>query len=122
MYYHYHHAEKHQNSHQTYSHADGCQAKLLADWRHIDGLALGATVLSGADAERLAFGSSGARPTIQAGLRGAVVCRLVTVAACVPRRTGAGVVVDAVYAGGAVFAGVSGTLIDVDLTAQSCEA
>lgn len=75
-----------------------------------------------ADAGRLAFCSRGAGATIQAGLRGAVVCWLLTVAACVSWGAGAGVVVDTVYAGGAIGARVPGTLIDVDLTAQTCEA
>lgn len=66
--------------------------------------------------------SSGAGPSVQAGQRGTAVCRLVTLAACVPWRAGAGVVVDAVYAGGTVCAGVTGTLVDVDLAAQSGEA
>lgn len=131
MYYHYYHAEKNQNGHQAYSHADGCQTQLLTcnvcvgargSWRHVDGLALEASVLGVADAGRLAFVSSGTGPSIQTGLRGTVVCRLVTVAARVPRRTGAGVVVDAIYAGGAVGTRVSCALVDVDLTAQSCEA
>lgn len=75
-----------------------------------------------ADAAGLAFRSNGAGPTVQAGLRGTAVCWLVTVAACVPWGAGAGVVVDAVDAGGAVCAGVPGTLVDVDLTAQTREA
>lgn len=75
-----------------------------------------------ADAGRLAFCSNGAGSTVQAGLRGTVVCWLVAVAACEPWGAGAGVVIDAVYAGGAVCAGVPGTLVDVDLTAQTCEA
>lgn len=75
-----------------------------------------------ADAGRLAFGSSGAGPTVQAALRDTAVGWPVAVAACVPWRAGAGVVADAVYAGGAVCTGVPGTLVDVDLTAQTCEA
>lgn len=75
-----------------------------------------------ADAGRLAFGSSGAGPTVKAGLRGTEVCWLVAVAACVPWRAVAGIGVDAVYAGGAVGAGVPGALVDVDLAAQTCEA
>lgn len=78
--------------------------------------------MCGADAGGLAFGSSGAGPTVQAGPRGTAVCWLFAVAACVPRGACAGVVIDAVYAGGAVRAGVPGTLVDVDLTAQSREA
>lgn len=75
-----------------------------------------------ADAGRLAFCTSCAGSTVQAGLRGTAVCWPVTVTPCVPCRAGAGVVVDAVYAGGAVCAGVPGTLINVDLTAQTREA
>lgn len=78
--------------------------------------------MGGADAGRLAFGSNGAGPSIHAGPRGTAVCGLVAVAACVPWGAGAGVVIDAVYAGGAVCTGVPGTLVDIDLTAQSCEA
>lgn len=78
--------------------------------------------MGGADAGRLAFGSSGAGPAVQAGLRGTAVHGVVAVAARVPRGAGAGVAVDAVYAGGAVCAGVPGTLVDIDLTAQTCEA
>lgn len=132
-YYHHNHAEKHQNSHQAYSQADGCQAQLVTGlqtcvgaWgvglRHITGLALGTAEMGGADADGLAFGSDGAGPSVEAGLRGTVVCRPVAVAACVPWRAGAGIVIDAVYAGGAVCTGVAGALIDVDLTAQSGEA
>lgn len=47
-------------------------------------LALGSTVMGGADAGRLAFGSYGAGPSIEAGLSSTVVCGLVTVAACIP--------------------------------------
>lgn len=75
-----------------------------------------------ADARRLAFCTSGAGPTVQAGLRGTAVCWLVTVAACVPWGAGAGVVVDAVYAGGAVRARVPGAFVDVDLATQTREA
>lgn len=78
--------------------------------------------MDGADAGKLAFGSNDAGPSVHAGPRDAAVCGLVTVAACVPWGAGAGVVIDAVYAGGAVGAGVPGTLVDIDLTAQSCEA
>lgn len=70
-----------------------------------------------ADAGRLAVGSGGASPSVQAGLRGTAVCRSITVAACVSWGAGAAVVADAVYAGGAVGAGVRGTLVDVDLAA-----
>lgn len=84
-------------------------------------LALRAAVMGGADAGGLAFGSCGASPPIEAGLRSTVVCGLVAVAACIPKRTGAGVVVDAIYAGGAICAGVCGALVDVDLAAQSRE-
>lgn len=75
-----------------------------------------------ADAGRLALQSHGADPTVETGLRGTTVCGLVAVAACVPRGANAGVVIKAVYAGGAVCTRVSGTFIDVDLTAQPCEA
>lgn len=75
-----------------------------------------------ADAGRLAFGCSGAGPTVQAGLGDTAVCWLFAVAACVPWGAGAGVVVDAVNAGGAVCTRAPGTLVDVDLTAQTCEA
>lgn len=78
--------------------------------------------MGGTDAGRLAFGSNGTGPTIQAGLRGTAVCRLVAVATCVPWGAGAAVVIDTVYAGGAVCTGVAGTLVDVDFTAQTCEA
>lgn len=74
-----------------------------------------------ADARRLAFGSCGAGPAVQAGSGGAAIGRLVAVAACVARRADAGVVIDAVPAGGAIRAGVPGTLIDVDLAARACE-
>lgn len=83
---------------------------------------MGTTVMGRAHASRLAFGSGGAGPSIQAGLRGTAVCGLVTVAACVAWRAGAGIIIDAVYAGGAVCTGGPSTLIDVDLTAQPCEA
>lgn len=127
------HAEKHQNSHQNHSQADGCQSQLVAripafvgaggvGGRPLVGLALGAAVMGGADTGRLAFGSSGAGATVQAGLKGTAVRQLVTVAACVPGGTGAGVAVDAVNAGGAVCTRAPGTLIDVDLAAESCEA
>lgn len=75
-----------------------------------------------ADTHRLPSGSSGAGASVQAGLRGAAVCRFVAVAACVPWRAGASVVVDTIYAGGAVCTGATGTLVDVGLAAQSCEA
>ncbi len=78
--------------------------------------------MGGADAGGLAFGSNAAGPSIEAWLRGTAVCWLVAVAARVPRGAGAGVAVDAVYAGGAVCAGVPGTLVDVDLAAQTSEA
>lgn len=74
-----------------------------------------------ADARRLAFGSGGAGPAVQAGCRGAAIGRLVAVAACVARGADAGVVVHAVPAGGAIRAGVPGTLIDVDLAARARE-
>lgn len=75
-----------------------------------------------ADACQLAFCSGGAGPTVQAGLCGTAVRWLVAVAACVPRGAGAGVVIDAVYTGGAVCTRVPGTFIDVDLAARACEA
>lgn len=78
--------------------------------------------MSGAEAGRLAFGSDAAGPAVEAGLRGTAVCGLVTVAASVPGGAGTGVVVKAIDAGGAVCTRVPGTLVDVDLTAQSCEA
>lgn len=122
-YYYHYHAAKHQNGHQADSQADGSQAQLVyAGAVHIFGLALKAAVMVRAGAGGLAFCSSGAGSAVQAGMRGTAACWLVAVAACVPWRTGAGVVVDAVYAGGAVCAGVPGTLVDVDLAAQTCEA
>lgn len=78
--------------------------------------------MSRATAGRLAFGSYRAGPAVEAGLRGTAVCGFVTVAAGVPRGAGAGVGVNAVDAGGAVCTRVPGTLVDVDLTAQPCEA
>lgn len=78
--------------------------------------------MGGTDASRLAFCSNGAGPSVQAGLRGTAVCWLVAVTARVPWRAGAGVVIDAVYAGGAIGTGVPGTLVDVDFTAQTREA
>lgn len=132
-YYHHYHAEKHQSSHQAYAQADGCQAQLViglpvyvgaggVGWRHIVGLALGAAVMGRADAGRLAFCSNGAGPAVQTRLWGTAVCWLVTVAAGVPWGAGTRVVVDAVDAGGAVCARVPGTFVDIDLTAQTCEA
>lgn len=47
-------------------------------------LALRAAVMGRADAGGLAFGSCGASPSIEAGLRSTVVCGLVAVAACIP--------------------------------------
>lgn len=75
-----------------------------------------------ADTGGCSFGCSGAGASVQAGVRGAAVCGLVTMAAGVPRRAGAGVVIDAVNAGGAVCTGTPGALVDVDLAAQPCEA
>lgn len=89
-------------------------------WLH--SLALRATVRVWTDAGKLAFGSCGAGPSIQAGLRGTAVYKLVTVVACVSWRAGACVVIDAVYAGRAICTWIAGALVDVDLTAKSCEA
>lgn len=132
-YYHHCHAEKHQYSHQAYARADGCQVLIVTGLptyvgaggvgeRFIIGLALGAAVMGRADASGLAFGSNCAGPTVKAGCRGTAVCGPVAVAACVPWGAGAGVVINAIYAGGAVRTWVLGALVDVDLTAQSCEA
>lgn len=75
-----------------------------------------------ADADRLAFGSNGAGASVQAGLRDAAVCRFVAVVACVPWRAGASVVIDTIYAGGAICTWATGTLVDVRFAALSCEA
>lgn len=127
------HAEEHQDGHKAYSQHDGRQIQLVIGLsafvgaggvgrRQVFSLALGAAVLGGADADRLTFGSDGAGAAVQAWPRGTVVHRPVTVPACVAWEAAAGVVVDAVDAGGAVGAGVPGTLVDVDFTAQACEA
>lgn len=69
----------------------------------------------------MTLGAGSAGPTVQAGLRGAAIHRLVAVAARGARGADAFVVADAVLAGGAVRAGVPGALVDVDLTAQARE-
>lgn len=129
-YYHHHHAEKHQGSHQAYSQNDGCQAQLIGAYvgagsvggRHDVELAPGAAVMVWADAAQPAFRSGGASPAVEARLRGTVVRWSVAVATRVPWGAGAGVVVDAVDAGGAVCAGVPGAFVNVALTAETSEA
>lgn len=115
------HAEEHQNGHQAYTQADGCKVQLVTGLPAHGGLALGPAVVSGAGAHGLAFGADGAGPAVEAGQGAAAVDGLVTVASRVPWLAGAAVVVHAVYAGGAVRTRVSGTLVDVDLAAQSGE-
>lgn len=126
------HAEEHQDGHQANTQADGHQVQLLTglqasvgagsvDRSWISVLALGAAVGGGAAAGGFPRRSVGAGPTVEAGLRRAAVCVSVAVAARVTRRAGAGVVIDPVYAGGAVGARVPGALVNVDLTAQSRE-
>lgn len=84
-------------------------------------LALEAAEGGGAAAGGFPRRSDGAGPAVQTGLRGAAVSGSVAVAARVARRAGAGVVVDPVYAGGAVCARVPGALVHVDLAAQARE-
>lgn len=126
------HAEEHQGGHQAHAQAHGCKVQLVAGFPayvgaggvgsdFLGGLALGPAVVSRAEALGPASGSNGAGPAVEAGPGAAAVDGPVTVASRVPRRAGAAVVVHAVYAGGAVRTRVSGTLVDVDLTAQSGE-
>lgn len=133
------HAAEHQRRHQADAQTHGRQAQpvlglrahvgaggVRGGRRRVSELTPGAAVVFRADAGRLPLflvpvvGEAGA--AVEAGPRGAAVRRPVAVAARVARRAGAGVVVDAVHAGGAVGAGAPGALVDVDLAVGTSEA
>lgn len=59
---------------------------------------------------------------MEAGRCSTVLSGSVAVAPGDPRGAAAGVVIDAVNAGGAISTGVAGTLINVDFTSLTCEA
>lgn len=130
-------AAEHQRHPQAYSQTHGRQAQPVLGLRaHVGAagvrwgrcvgrqLTPGAAVDPRADAGRLLFPAiaSDAGAAVEAGPQGTEVCRPVAVATCKTRGAGAGVVVDAVHAGGAVSTGASGTLVDVDLAAGTSEA
>lgn len=70
----------------------------------------------------LASGPCFTGATVEAGLCSTVLRGPVTETTADPWGAVAGVVVDAIYAGGAISTGVAGTLINVDFTSLACEA
>lgn len=125
------HAEKHCQKHQTDSHNNGSQSHFIAGEPvflsvefvlGVISLTQWATVASSTDTYMLAPGLGCAGSSIEAGLYSTVLRGPVAVAAGDPWGAAAGVVIDAVYAGGAISTGVTGTLINVDFTSLPREA